>query len=219
MKKVSDIIAEVENRSIRRFKYEPYSMDVALKVWKAIAREMIGSEVINEEPVMKLWHELIRYVQGDSSFGLDLRKSIGLLGATGTGKTLAMNIMNTYSKIDDVMYMRGTKIIKFQFKVVSARELVSAYASSGYDGIMKFIMMANLCIDDIGSEELESNYYGTKLRVVNEMIEERYRKGLLTHFTANLTEAQIEDTYNDRVYSRLRHTVNLITLNTKDFRI
>ncbi len=221
MKTIQSIITEsgCTSQRITRLKYEPYSFDLAKKMWHSIAREIAGTEIDITEPVGKLWGELIKYVHTDDSFQFDSTKAIGLIGQTGTGKTFAMNIMNAYSGIDEVKYLRGDKVVKFRYKIVSARELVAAYSKSGYDGLLKFMMMANLCIDDIGSEELESNYYGTKLRVINEMIEERYRRGLMTHFTANLTESQIEDIYDSRVYSRLRHTTNIMFLNTKDFRL
>ncbi len=65
---------------------------------------------------------------------------------------------------------------------------------------------------------MNANHYGTKLNVIEEVIEERYRKGLLTHLTTNLSEDDILDAYGDRVYSRLKSMVNYHTITGEDFR-
>ncbi len=219
MDTIKDIIAKIsiQDYSVKRISYAPYKFHMALEVWKEIGKTLIPDFEMNEENDW-LYSQLIRYVHADQNYPKDLSKGIAIIGTTGLGKTKAMEIMSLYSEIDQVRYIKDGKQVLLKFKIYNSREIVDAYAKNGFDGIQKYCSFINLCIDDLGTENMNANHYGTKLNVIEEIIEERYRKQLLTHITSNLTEYDILDTYGDRVYSRLKSMVNYHTLTGKDFR-
>jgi len=220
MKKIDEIIKEAkkQNRKVYRIKYQPYSFEIAKIVWYKLATGLIGDIEICEQNKL-IWNELIKYVHGDESSIYDINKTICLMGRTGSGKSKTMQIMQKYIAIDDVKFVRREKVISFSYNIISARYILDQYCTNGYDGIWNFEHFSNICIDDLGSEPKEGLYFGTRLNVLNEIIERRYEKGLTTHFTTNLDELGINDNYNDRVYSRIKENCNMIVMNDKDFRI
>ena len=221
MKQIQSLIddAKVNKKSVERIRYMPYSERIAKNVWFGIAKNIIGKIEITES-IKKVWSELIKYVHADPSCIYDLTKSIILMGRTGSGKSATMEILSKYISIDEVKFMRNGKRVSFNFNTYSARDIVSDYAESGYDGIAKYEIYSNICIDDLGTESNQPvMYYGTRLKVINEIIELRYAKGLTTHFTTNMDMNLILSNYDDRVHSRISQQCNQIILNDKDFRI
>lgn len=217
IKSILQNVSEPDNK-IRRFKYMPYSTKITKHVWFGIATTFIEGLKVGPQQA-EVWTELIKYAHGDPECKYDLNKSICIVGGVGTGKTKTMDILNEYIKIDNIVYMRGKTQLTFNFRTVNSKEIVSNYMKDGYDGLLNYMKIGNLCIDDLGSESATANYFGTKLDVLTEIIETRYNKGLLTHFTTNLDEQEINDRYNSRVYSRIVHQCNMIVLNDNDYRI
>ena len=217
VKSILDKVSATDNK-ITRFPYMPYSEKISKHVWFGIATTFIEGLKVGAQQA-KIWSQLIKYVHGDSACEFDLTKGICLIGGTGSSKTKTMEIMNEYIKIDAVVYMRGKQQLTFNFRTITSKEIISSYLAYGYDGILNYMNIGNLCIDDLGSEAVTANYYGTKLDVLTEIVETRYNKGLLTHFTTNLDEEEINERYNSRVYSRIKHSCNIIEMNDCDFRI
>jgi DNA replication protein DnaC len=209
--------------SVLRHMYMPYSLKHAKLAWVEIAKSISKTPENKKfkpgDTQGKVWTELIKYIHGDKDCAYKLHKSICLLGGTGGGKTMTMKIMNKYMEYDNIHYIRNNINMSFRFNIISSREIVAEYSSNGYDGIAKYMVIGNLCIDDLGSEPDASSYYGNKLNVLSEIIETRYNKGLFTHFTSNLNEKLIKEKYDDRVYSRVIHQSNIIILNDKDYRV
>lgn len=205
-------------RSILRHKYMPYSEKYAKDAWLNIARSY-KKELTPGENQAEIWGNLIKYLHGDENCKYDLARSICILGCTGSGKTMTMNIMSQYMLYDNIAYIRNGVNMSFFYTVYSARDIVSEYLKSGYPGIAKFMIMGNMCIDDIGSEIESPTHYGSKLDVISEVIEQRYNKGLFTHFTSNLNQEQLKERYNDRVYSRIVDQANIVIMNDCDYRL
>jgi len=216
---IKEIISKIKTQDygIKRIVYEPYNPAKAQDVIEEIGKKIIPEFEINQYNIA-LYHEIIMYVHADSDYKGELTKGIAITGATGLGKTKAMEIMSLYSEIDEVRYIKDGKQIRLKFPIYNSREMVDAYAKDGLDGIHKYTTFTNLCIDDLGTENMNANHYGTKLNVIEEIIEERYRKNLLTHLTSNLTEEDLHEAYGDRVYSRLKSMVNYHNLTGQDFR-
>lgn len=219
MKKLKNIIMKTEKKSVR-IKYIPYSLNLAKFSWYAIAKKIReGKNVIAAKQNSQVWEQLIKYAHADDSCEYDLYKSIFLCGMTGSGKTFTMNILHEYLKIDNVKYYKNNKLNNFNFKIINSREIVADYQKSGYDGLIKYTGFNNICIDDLGSEPETSHHFGTKLDVINEIIEIRYKNNKLTHYTTNLKIQDVAQRYNDRVYSRIMSTCNIVILNDADFRL
>ena len=221
MGQINEIIGDIKSGKQKtvRLQYMPYDINIAKKVWYQIAKKFIYQEIQPAQDISSVWLQLIKYVHGDPECELDINKSVFLMGRTGSGKSQTMKIMNEYMKIDNVRFKRNNKIIPFIYSIFSARDIVSDFNNNGYDGLEKYVTYSIICIDDLGSEPNEAVYYGTRLNVICEVIEERYAKGLTTHFTTNLDLVHTQKYYNDRVYSRIIETCNIVKLNDKDFRI
>jgi len=218
MEKIKKILDDIKiSKGIQRKKGE-YSEKVAKEVWLGIAKKYIGSVKVGED-AKKVWSELIKYAFAHEECIYDLNKGIGLIGQTGSGKTITMDILNDFISVDDIIYIRDGQLAHFKFKIISAKVIGARFSEKGFEIITKYSSMGNLCIDDLGSENLVSKYYGESVNVIEEIIENRYSKNLITHFTSNLDSNDILKTYGDRVYSRLMHSCNIITLNDEDYRI
>jgi len=203
---------------ISRIKYMPYSEIISKNVWNQIALKYINN-LRYDQFNKSIWSELIKYVHSDESCKYDLNRSIALIGRTGAGKTKTMQIMSEYMTIDDVKFIKNGKLIKFNYKIISSRDIVSQYSTLGYDAIQKYIMITNICIDDLGSETANAKHYGTELNVIEEIIEQRYSKELITHFTSNLDMEGILNIYGSRVHSRLSQMCNIEIMNGNDYRL
>ncbi len=169
---------------------------------------------------------LAKYFSGDESvseFGISLRKGIMLVGPVGCGKT---SIMKAFAKNTNN-----------PFAFVTARKVAADYTDKKDGGdyvIQKYSALQQAypqqnfgfdkigcCFDDIGVEQTQK-HFGNERDVIAEVIYSRYDSGLhnKTHFTANMTADDIENTYGSRIRSRLREMCNFIEfdVNTPDFR-
>lgn len=220
IKRINEIIKKAKkmNKNIIRLEYQ-YNNIVAKQVWYSIAKEIINEEAVLMPQIKELWINLIQYVLGDEQCSIDLDKTLCLMGMTGSGKTLTMQVMNEFSKVDEIKFIRREKMIPFNYKIINARDIFDHYCQSGLNGISIYSVYSNICIDDLGAEPKEGLYFGTKLNVLADVIEKRHDKGLTTHYTTNLDEEEIRARYNDRVYSRMKEQSSFIILNDNDFRI
>lgn len=220
MTSISSLIQDsfiLENK-IKRIQYMPYSEKISKKVWHDILKTIIGNEPIYNEFNSHIYYQLIKWVHADETCEYDLTKGIILAGKTGPGKTKAFQTMKSYCQIDEVRYLRAGKTIPINFQIVNSRQIISDYANSGYEGIEKYSSYANICIDDLGNESEDVKYYGTSLNCIEEIIENRYLKGLMTHISTNLPLGEIAEKYTDRVYSRLKEMCNYVVFKGIDFR-
>ncbi|WP_374362728.1 AAA family ATPase [Cloacibacterium sp.] len=139
----------------------------------------------------------------------DLQKGILLSGPIGCGKTTLFKLMQKFI---------GNKN---KFGMVSTRQIVSEFMQSGYQILENYskghfthdARKAKVyCFDDLGIET-SSKYYGNDCNVMAEILLTRYdlfkEKGLITHLTTNLSAAEIESIYGNRLRSRMREMFNL----------
>ena len=208
-----------QTQIIQRINYKPYKLEIAVEYFLDCAKYIFGQKIEITKDFEYIMINLIKWIHNDETCDFDLNKGIGLIGPTGTRKTFAMNCMQEYMKIDDVRYYRLQKLVTFNFKMFSSREICGEYQENGYDAINKFSSYNIICIDDFGAEPEKTVHYGTTLNVIEALIEERYLAEKLTHFTSNLDENSIREKYGERVYSRLKQKINFIKLEDKDFRI
>jgi len=219
MELISNILSKINNNEhgIERIKYQ-FNIDIAKKVWHSIALKHIQN-LQYDEFNKKVWPELIKYIFGDETCEYDLMKSVSLIGQTGTGKSKCFEIMQEFISIDEIRYKNNGKLARFNFKIVSSKTIAGEFSKVGYDAIYKYSNINALCIDDLGSESDEVKHYGSKVNVIEEIIETRYLNGLFTHFTSNLKPDNILDMYGNRVYSRIVHSTNIIEYNNCDYRL
>ncbi|WBC28441.1 DnaC-like helicase loader [Rhodobacteraceae phage LS06-2018-MD05] len=190
----------------------------AAKYWKTIADQYIHDVKI-EPTIKKAWNNIILWTFGNPNCEIDITKGLGLIGRTGSGKTMTFYILNDFIEIDKIRYKKGEDLVNLKYRIQSALVIASEYAREGDIVIHKYSNFANLCIDDLGAENSLKSYFGNKVNVIQEILENRYNNNLMTHFSSNLKMEDISDRYGDRVFSRLHDTCNIIEINDCDFRV
>jgi len=154
--------------------------------------------------------KLIAYFLGDQEkcfrYGLMLHKGILLIGPVGSGKTALMNLMKLLAKTERKFFLKSSRDISFEF-IKDGYEVIHRYSHSEHK---------NYCFDDLGIEK-NLKYFGNECNLMAEIILSRYdlfvSKKIQTHITSNLSARELEAAYGNRVRSRLREMVNLISFD------
>jgi len=192
-------------------------MDIALSVVSRIGKSIVQDFEITEE-LRPMYEELIRYFHGDTDFHGDLCKGILIMGPTGNGKTLAMQIMSIYRLIDDIKFIMNGRMYRMNFDITDVKRMVIDFVDNAFDGIDIYCKRYVLCMDDIGTESERVIYYGNNLDVISYILTERYTRRLLTFGTSNVPLDILENKYDDRTVSRMYSLFNFITVRAADFR-
>jgi DNA replication protein DnaC len=211
------IPSELTTSGNRRISYMPYKMDVALSVVERIGKGITPDFNIIPE-LEEVYIQLIRYFHADPEFKGHLEKGLLLMGPTGTGKTLAMEIMAIYRQIDDTKFIVNNRVYRMNYSIIDVNRMVNAFLDNAFDGIQVYCNRYLICIDDIGTEQEQVKHYGNTLDVVSHVLAERYAKRLLTFGTTNFPIDVLEQKYDDRVISRMYALFNFITVKCSDFR-
>jgi DNA replication protein DnaC len=214
---VSEALSGLTTTGIGRFKYEPYSEDIALSVIERIAKGIDPGFVLTDE-ARRVYTELIYWFHADDKFRGDLTKGFILMGPTGSGKTLAMKVMSIYRQIDDIKFIINKWAFRMNYEIIEVNHFVNEFLNNAFDGIESYCTRYILCIDDIGSEAERVKHYGNTLDVISYILAERYAKRLLTFGTTNFPVEILEQKYDDRTVSRMYALFNFIEVNDKDFR-
>lgn len=174
---------------------------------------------------------LLRYFSEDKDFismasaiGINapsLNKGILLAGTFGTGKTWMMKLFQKNKR--NCFLLKNAKEISSEFQK-DGQEMAELYIkkkkNAFNDATFFYQPYCGLCIDDLGTEEIKSNY-GNKSNVIGDLLEMRYAAGdtgIFLHATTNLNGKGINDFYGPRVASRMREVFNILELNGEDRR-
>jgi DNA replication protein DnaC len=229
---IKEILNDIRKHSdIKRIRYEPYKMELSLKVWKQIGESLYGKYDIDKENEFVI-KNIIRWIHGasDEAFTChhpeskeiipaDYKKGFYIAGNTGSGKTAIMEIANHYMKIDNVSYLRFGKMNGLRFKTFRTDKMVDHYRETG--DLKSFKESKNIGINDLGSEPIFATYMGSKTPVLQSILEYRGdHDGNFTNITSNLPYYSeiFMKRYGDRVISRLTKMVNYFELTGKDRR-
>ena len=142
-------------------------------------------------------------------------KGVFFLGNTGCGKTRRLRLISEQLLIpmwDSMQLINELRRndTKDHFIDVCNLPVYGNCSMHHYDFI----------IDDLGVEARESNTYGNRRDIMEEVLYERYKcfPRNKTHFSSNLTEEAIAQSYGERIYSRLCEMCVFITVPGEDRR-
>lgn len=221
MDRIDKILADTKSGSMtsgnRRIQYTPYEMDIALQVVERIGKG-INPRFSLTEKGKEVYRKLIQFFHADPEFVGDSDKGILLMGPTGTGKTLAMEIMAKYRTIDDTKFIINNRLYRMNYDIIDVNRITSQFMDNSFDGIQAYCNRFLICLDDIGTEIEQVKHYGNTLDVVSHIIAERYAKKLMTFGTTNFPIKTLEDKYGDRIISRMYSMFNFIEMKDRDFR-
>lgn len=132
------------------------------------------------------------------------KKGILIAGNPGSGKTFLFDVMRF------ITHNQSPK----KFIKINVLDIVVDYNQYGHS-VFKRYNSNNVFFDDLGTES-QGFHYGDKIEVFEKFIQFRYdlfrEKGLLTHFTSNLTPNEIETRYGLRCKSRLNEMCETIII-------
>jgi len=175
--------------------------------------ELYGNHFKIYETDYLIIYKLIAYFLKDEAtcfqYGIAINKGILLSGPVGCGKTSLLNLMKHLTPTEHKFIVKPCREISFEF-IKEGYEVIQRYSSGNKlnNGIK------NYCFDDLGTEN-NLKYFGNECNIMGEILLSRYdlfiNKKIITHITTNLSAGEIENQYGNRVRSRLRAMLNLIS--------
>lgn len=216
---------------ITRYQYLNYDMEEEMQIIEAIGKSRTPYFVIDDENRFT-YENFIRWCRCDTKMQClhpetsqvipgNLRHGIYIAGATGTGKSWCLDIMQAYCQVMGfkVKYVEERDTCPLSWSSVRADALCDIYTETG--DIRRFKQRNILSVQDFGSEPLESLYMGNRLEVMRSLIEYRGdRSDCLTLITSNLKLGgdKLLNRYGDRVASRLSEMCNYFEIRGEDRR-
>jgi len=157
----------------------------------------------NPEEIKFIYDKMKKFVDNIDTTPVD---TILIFGNTGVGKTHLLQCMTTKA-IESGRFVKYTTAFGFNqemlkyhcAKLEDKDEIMSAYINSEI-----------LFVDDLGSENKINNVTNEYLYLV---INERMQNHKKTVITTNLDFKQIQDSYGERVFSRLMHKKQSLKIN------
>lgn len=183
-------------------------------------KKQYGDHFIIHEEDKAILLKLLCYFLKDEpvaeQFNINLNKGILLCGPIGVGKTSIMNLMRLFEPVQSRYLMKSCRDISFEF-IKEGFEIIHRYTHKSF--YPNTHLPKNYCFDDLGTEN-SLKYYGNETNVMMEILLSRYdlfiSRKLITHLTTNLSASEIEETYGNRVRSRMREMFNLISIDNNN---
>ena len=151
---------------------------------------------------------------------VDFDKGFFFYGDLGRGKSMTLKAMQKYmNSVKNRHYKREDYRLGAWWKTAS--ELANIYAASGQPALIQYAADdMNLIIDEFGREPIPASNYGTKMNVLQFLMQLRYdkRRTTITHITTNLTPDRLEPLYGDYVADRCKEMFNFIEFSGESLR-
>ena len=214
---------------IERIK-KPINMEYSMAVLKEIGRTKCHKFKIDKDNEF-MFKNLVYWLHGSAKCTAmdpetmafvkgDLNKGFYIFGNTGTGKSVALDVIKAYANIMQIKINVDMEERNLYWDNLRAIDICSTFANKGtYDNCIKSKFLG---IQDLGSEERETLFMGNRINVVQQILETRGdANDNLTFITSNIPMAiyNLRKKYNDRVASRLQEMCNFYVLAGKDRRL
>ena len=151
---------------------------------------------------------------------VDYDKGFFLYGHIGRGKSMTLKAMQKYmNSVKARHYKRDDYRLGAWWKTASV--LANVYAADGQPALIRYASDdMNLIIDEVGREPIPASNYGTKMNVLQFLLQLRYdnRRSSITHITTNNTPESLEPLYGDYVADRCKEMFNFIEFNGESLR-
>jgi DNA replication protein DnaC len=220
------------SKYIQRAQYKPVLVDIdietGLTILQHIGRDFKADFVIDKEN-RQAYEQLFWYFTGQfDHFNGDPYKGILAIGKKGSGKTLAMYVMQHLLIFLDKSGQLNTPEFKPYFKIQKCTEIKSDFADQENGGlkVLKPYKTKHdvFCFDDIGEEirdQALAIHYGIQLNVMENILTTRAEMfkihHTVTHATSNYpiqstdgVNRYWEKFYGDRIADRAREMFNVI---------
>lgn len=126
------------------------------------------------------------------------KHNLVLIGPPGTGKTYICSALIDVM-LDYTLDPRSFRVYK-EINLLSKLRSKISDGCGDYDAYLKELVDDRMIIiDDLGS----SSHTEFREDVLFSLLDYRYERRLPTIFSTNLSKGDINETYNDRIYSRL----------------
>jgi len=162
-----------------------------------------------------IYRDLVNYFFGLPT-SLNTNKGICIIGGIGGGKTTFMRSIQKAMFSAKMGSFRLFSCVEIEQNIRQAAAVENSAADySYYDN-------GYACFDDFGAENHESVIFGNRVIVMAEIVQRRYNRfqaqGVKTHFTTNLSAAEMRARYGDRVFDRMKEMCNIVLFNWESFR-
>lgn len=154
--------------------------------------------------------------------GLAYDKGLWLHGALGRGKTMTLAALRRYII---GLNARRPDVRKADHRLgtfwSTASELANMYAAKGQTALEAYYDKdCCLFIDELGREPNPANNFGTKMNVLQFLLQMRYdnRRTCVTHVTTNLALTDVAAVYGDYVADRCLELFNFIEFKGESLR-
>ncbi len=195
----------------------PYDYYLLMQQLEEHGKDVYGPAFHIEDIDRPVVVKLLAYFLQDQTVaiaeGIDLHKGILLTGKIGCGKTSLINLMRPLSAESYRPHMISCREISFEFSKIGY-DVISRYSRNAF---FPYTNVPRIhCFDDLGLEQTV-NYWGNNCNVMGEILLSRYdlliSHKMLTYVTTNLNSQELEDTYGNRLRSRMRAMFNLIAFD------
>ena len=157
-----------------------------------------------------------------NKLNLDYSKGLFFFGSLGRGKTMTLFALREYLRsIRRRISWHHEKDYRLGTWWLSASQIANKYAADGQLGLEDYFDPEScLFIDEMGREPNPASNFGTKMNVIQFLLQMRYdnRRRSVTHVTTNLSLNEISLHYGDYVADRCLEMFNFIEFKGDSYR-
>lgn len=158
-----------------------------------------------------------------NQLNVNYSKGFFLYGSMGRGKSMTLLLLQQYLKNVQARYKDVD--LPFDYRLrgdwTSASLIANQYAAEGLPGLDDLIKPGRcLFIDELGREPIPASNFGTKMNVLEFLLQMRYdnRRRSVTHVTTNLSLKKISEIYGAYIADRCLEMFNFIEFKGKSLR-